>query len=481
MSTVGTEVIEGARVESTAGSPAVAIAKQFNVQPVELSTYKYKFSRLQPITGANQFQIGAGGTQEMLFEIPTKVHNISKSVLTYTKTIADQGANNFAWDFADTLGELYQVQLYARGNQQMLVDVSNANVMLKVMATKELKASEVLEEDSTGLLEACNTPAAQNPTPTAGNGTQTGNINYLEKKFLRVGPVGNGAGAGALARTVQFKLGQFLNTFLAVDKDIVFPEIMVLRLVFMANKAGFLGTSNVDATAGAGNLVNGVPVVGINTCVYLQNTYLYLACEQRPEVIMRVMAQMKSGLTLNIPWTWVYKQPIAGPSISVVQKIDSAQGKFLRKVITAVFPNDESKNAAFDHSNLPAAADITTAGRVLQFHTELDDERLQEYDLTPTIQTATDWIDVKDTLKGSMIRTRHQFYRNWFVYDGWLPESPDSGMKGSDYLGGVDIGSRQRKYGAIFTQMANNAIYNFYQMFVTTRVLRITPTETSVR
>ena len=488
MSTTGAESVEGSRVETTAGVAAKLTSKQLNLQPIKISVPKYGYSRISPQTGSNSFQIGAGSTQEMIFEIPTKVANWSRSVLSYTKIIADQGANKYAWDFADTLGELYQVQVYSRGGQ-MLTDVSNANVMLKVMATKEMKASEVAEEDTAGLLKPCDTLATANLTPTAGNGTLTGNRNYLEKLYLTRGAIGagNNTAVGALERKVDFKLGQFLNTFLAVDKDLVFPEVMVLRLVFQSNKAGFSSTGAADPTAGALALVSGFATAGaqgVQTCVYLTNCYLYHALEKRSDVIKAVIDQMKSGTQLMIPYTWVYKQAISGSSHTVAQKIDSAQGMFLRKVITAIFPNDESKNQAFDHSNLPAAASTTTSGRVTTFHTELDDERLQEYDMNTTVAASQDWIDQKDMLKGSMITTRQQYQRNWFFCDSWLPESPDSGMKGSDVVGGVDIHSRQRKYSLVVTQMAagvDNTVFNWYQFFITTRRLSISQTEIKVQ
>lgn len=482
MSVVGQEVIEGSRVESTAGAAARLTSKQLNLQPIQMSVPKYGFSRISPLTGSNSFQIGAGSTQEMLFEIPTKVANLSRSVLSYTKTIADQGAGLYAWDFADTLGELYQVQLYSRGGQ-MLCDVSNANVMLKVMATKESKLSEVMEEDDAGLLRISNTPAAQNIVPTQGLGTMTGNRNYLEKLYLRVGAVGVGAAAtGALSRKIDFKLGQFINTMLAVDKDLVFPEIMVVRLVFQSNKAGFSATSNVNPTTGAAALISGYATTTVQTCVYLTNCFLYHALEKRPDVVKAVIDQMKSGTTLMIPYTWVYKQAISGGQHTVAQKLDSAQGMFLRKAITAIFPNDESKNQAFDHSNLPSTSNTANAGRVTTFYTSLDDERLQEYDYTPTIDISTDWVDQKEMLKGSMISSRHQYYRNWFFCDSWLPESPETGMKGSDVVGGVDIHSRQRKYSLIATSMADTAtVFNWYQFFITTRRLTISPTEIKVQ
>ncbi len=44
---------------------------------------KYKFSRVLPLSGSTTLAVGATSQQEVQFELPKKVFNLSKSLLEY--------------------------------------------------------------------------------------------------------------------------------------------------------------------------------------------------------------------------------------------------------------------------------------------------------------------------------------------------------------------------------------------------------------
>lgn len=484
----GQDTIEGSRVQSTAGPAAELVARQLTTQPIKANVPKYRYSRTNPTnTGNNAFSINAGSTADVVLEVSIKPVNLSKSVLSYTKTTADQGVGRVTWDHADTLGELQAVQLATRGGQN-LVDVNNyANVMLKVMASKESKLSEVQGEDAASLLRISDLPAPLNVTTSVGLGTMHASRNTLEKQYMRYGPVGNNAGTGVLERKVDFLLGKFLNTFLTVDKDILFPEIIYLRLIFAANKAGFSSTSNNDPTLNSQNLVDGFVTANINTCVYLSSMYLYLAIEQRPDLQKEMFTKMDAGHVREIktPFVKVFRTNPSGANVFVGQQMDPSWGKTLRKVTTAVFPANETAHRMFDQSNLPESTDTKLSGRVAVFQTTLDEENLQEYQMSSSMAVSHDWLEQKEMLKGSMINGKHQYYRNWSYTDSWIPESPERGMVGTDVLGGVDL-ARQRKYNFVALQMADVAgggqfAGSWYQIYVTTKTVRIAKDEVTIK
>jgi hypothetical protein len=159
---------------------------------------------------------------------------------------------------------------------------------------------------------------------------------------------------------------------------------------------------------------------------------------------------------------------------------------FLRKALHLVMNGDETKNTAFDHSNLPTANAPGTASKVTRFHTEVDSERRQHYEynavVTPPIGQASDYMEQKAQIKGSILQGAQQYYQNWVFCDNWMAESTATCMAPSETLGGLDLRcpKGQRKYDWVGTEMitGNPAIfYNHYTIFVCTKVMHVMPND----
>jgi hypothetical protein len=170
--------------------------KFLDLTPKPLNVPRYTM-RLLPQSGSNFVNLGVNAQQEATFEIPTKVMSLPDPILSYTRTIADQGAGNYSWTFADTIPELYQIQLYSRSGQ-MIADIPNVNVVIKAIKSRETKLDDFLSGDTQDVVRKSDVPAVLNPIPVAGIGSQIASTNYTKKQYLTVSPVGvnvNGAGA----------------------------------------------------------------------------------------------------------------------------------------------------------------------------------------------------------------------------------------------------------------------------------------------
>ncbi len=72
---------------------------------------QYKLARLVPLSGSQTLTITPSATQEVLFELPTNVMNLSKSFLTFQALIQAPAAGLFNWVYDNTLSFISQVQI----------------------------------------------------------------------------------------------------------------------------------------------------------------------------------------------------------------------------------------------------------------------------------------------------------------------------------------------------------------------------------
>ena len=440
----------------------------------------------------NYLNIPAAGQPTMKFVIQPGVYNFAKSRLMYKRTIADQGANNNVWTPVDTLGEIVGLKLKTI-NGLALIDIDDYNMVMQVLATKEYKASKFQSNDDSNLIRKCDTLATANYMATAALGQSTGFVNYLEKKQNDVGPIGVGAvGTGAHVRYVDVPGADFHNTVLSLDKDFPVGEPMTLEIKFAAAKAGWYGTSATAPATGAAELKSGTAAningAATNFCVYLENLRFVVMCDVRQGIVDKVISQFDSqkGLAIYVPWIKTAKQSKSGNQVTFSTDLSSSDGLYLRKAITAVFANAESKNVIFDHSNLPTtngAGDDEKALRVKSFRTRVDQKTQQDQDLIPTMAVASDWVIMKDVMEGGVIQTRKQFYRDWQFSEQFLPESPENGMQPPEALGGLDLNQAAksfRNYQFVAT-MQDTGNLCWLGIFVTTRLITLWPNKVEMQ
>ncbi|MCX7159275.1 MAG: hypothetical protein NT176_09050 [Proteobacteria bacterium] len=468
---------------------AITVAgKPFDLAAKQLQVPKYKFSAKLPLAGAQFLNMGVGSTAQAIFEIDPNVVNLSQCVLSYQRIIADQGVGKFAVSHQETIPEISQLQFYTR-NKSMLLDIPDVAKYLKVVRPRETRLTDYLSHDGADVgLVRSNLPAALNPMAVAGTGTFAGSVNYSEPLHMRFSPaVGTGAGgAGELSEKIDFRLGNLLNTIFSINKDLAFSEVMVLRVVFRPDKVGFSSTSNVipagTLALASGTTSAGGGAGGVASCVFIAGLTLLVAVEQRADVVAMRMKQLDGGgYTVKVPYVWVEQQSLQGANVQLSVKLDSQHGQFLRKVYSTVFPSDDSKEVAFDNSNLPVGAYAATpvGSKINAFLTKLDGFRLQEIDysavMDPTPGLLSDYIDQKSLLKGSVIETRRQHYANWAYCDDWTNSNPLQGMAPAEAMGGIDLKKGMRTYifNATATTNPNTALV-YFCFFITQRTLHVT-------
>ncbi len=102
-----------------------------------------------------------------------------------------------------------------------------------------------------------------------------------------------------------------------MNKDLAFGEVIVLRVVVQSNKVGFLGTSPVNPSIGAAALGLGTaPGINGQFCTYISGLSLYLAVQQREDVVEARLSDLKEGYKVIVPYIYVQKDNITGSRAS---------------------------------------------------------------------------------------------------------------------------------------------------------------------
>jgi len=105
----------------------------------------YSLSKVIQQTSTNTAAAITGSGVESIFELPPKVYNFARSVLTFTNTPSAVAAV-FNMYFADGLPEFRQVQLYTRGGL-MLADLQYADNYVNQCLRHETKLESLIDND----------------------------------------------------------------------------------------------------------------------------------------------------------------------------------------------------------------------------------------------------------------------------------------------------------------------------------------------
>jgi hypothetical protein len=443
----------------------VVMAPELDYKKVAYSHPTYKLSKLLPLSGASSVTITPGSNPESQIEIPTKAHNWAKTNLVFNMN-PDATAAAYNYLFEDTLTPIRQFQVLTRGGA-ILADVNNAQNYIRIVRKKETPFADYECFDSSDRLYKCNklqavgTIAGLRPDNTAGT------VAYVEPNYLVVG----GSATATPLIQVCFNMGAIKNCLLSYNKDIYFPEVLILRIVWGSNtKVGFSATAaNTAPTAG-------IPFIGN---VNISNLALYLAIETDKNITSALIGKVMSGtFSVTMPFIYSYLATLTGTSSNVSLRFSTSHGRSIIKIIHTIWSSTEQALTAYDSSNIAGA-------KLTSYYTLLDGERLQEF--TPDCVGTNNFDDYmlnKKFLHGSSITTRENYQYNWFHQDSFVAsdiESKELPAPESNLVMGKSLENGDIKWDFYGTMASNVTAYNHYTFVIAQRVLSIAPNAISIR
>jgi hypothetical protein len=470
-----------------------------------------------PPTGANSLTINNAATDSYI-EITPNVFNLSRSFLEYDMSIAAPPANRFNYAYRNK-PNIQNLNIYTKSGIN-IVQIDYLNKMIWVIGRKNMKFADYvcrqgvstvtpLRGSSLGVLAqgagigaaaafaggslAITAPAAGAVATTATvaggqalvlttnafapantsavakrpDGSLVSDI-IMESQYLIQQPLP----ANALAYSVRFPLSDVAETLLALDKDLYLKENLVMKITWEPQTfVGFYGSSLLDTTVATGG------ATALAAGYTLSNIRLRLAVQTNPNVIKSVMSAVDAGLSIDIPFVTVLRNPVNSTAQNVNVKINSGMGRSLLKVTHSFFNATESANTAFDNSNLNPA-DTTVPLRINNYYTQLNSQRLSDYNLVCTSGDGAgdDYQWNLSSIKNSAIFNADVYRANWFHEDDFVGCDNNSMYKESQITNpGLPITNEFTWY--FFGNTQGNATINLihHTIVVTRRTLNISP------
>lgn len=428
--------------QSVQKSDALDYKSSSSVQPT------YQFLQVFQQSGLTTSNTTAG--TEMLFEIPTKVVNLSKSELVFTATPTAAAATYYNRLFTSMVPWFNQVQLYTRGGLY-LADIRYSNFANTITN----KACTSLDEELTNDLTSGGLTRINSDGTTRRVDGTTANLPYTEIKYVEQGAIT--AAEPVITYKIPLKNIGF-ESILELDKDLYFGEVLILRFVLNAQSSvGFRGTNENNVSNGAAALAGVVSLSAIS---------LRIACEKDQMIEKSVMDKANSGMSLVIPYIHAFKTNLAASANhTVTLRLNRAHGHSLMRVYHSSFLAAPAVNTVYDNNN---KAD----NKISQYYSMLDNQRIQQFDLDTSL--LDDYEYHRDLLKNSAMQNANVYQTNWFHCDDFTGfKSPAERKKiyEQNVVCGIPL-DVERKWD-IYMTTPGAVAYDYYTVAVCQRTLTI--------
>lgn len=455
---------------------------------------EYKMLKVAPISNG-PVNLANTSTIETPIDVPNEVYNLSRSYLTFTLTVPPTANTyiNFYNNFASVLKSL----AFTQQGGTPLANIDFLQNWLSIAAMYDTKFEDLLNKDKIEPQYLANSLAQANQwvqarTDNGGAGNQAAfftqsSQNFREPKYMMQSPL---MAAANWVLNLRLPFSKFQDTLLSVDKNLHFGKIMQIRPLWSeTQKYMYTTPSAMDIVTGAAN-VSGVPTVS--------NLYLWLAVEQNIRMAEHTRNLFNSGkLVMQVPYVWSYRQPYnATIQQNYNVRLDGSNGQSLRKIVYAVFNNNETLASAYDHSNLDSSVWPPVYGtKINSYNSYIDSIRLED-DIVDCTRSANSYHDdyklVKDIglLRGTPILNYDMFQQNEVIvkdFTGLKPGHPLA-VGNANISAGLPLVDQPRQFsiqlktpGVLPSGLAGTGIQAVHYMFaVCQRTLSCRPNDIQI-
>lgn len=383
-------------LESTSAGETV-IAQSLDQKIAKYSHPNYKLLRLVPLEGSSPLS-NITSSRQLRFELPTEAFNLARSYLAFTLALGEATtAGRYNKIFADTCAPIRGIRLQSRSGQ-IIADLDYVNQMVRIMNKAETAFSEYISDGLQDCLAPSNTLVSGAGAVGANGGA--GRVNFLEPNYIVSGAVRDGAGAGNVTRYYKIPLNIFKNTIFEADKDLLFPEILVMTITFAPkDEVCYQGSDAVNHATNA---------VACEGQLDISNVNFYLSTEVNPVITNLLRSQVNSGLSIPLPYVYYYFMNRTSTNQTVSLRFNTGHGKSLKRVYHTVLTDGGAVNTKYDSNN-------TDGVKVSSYYTTVNSKRTTDFDLTCSDATGlTVWLAHRDKVKNSVLLNNEVYMYNWF-------------------------------------------------------------------
>ena len=177
---------------------------------------------------------------------------------------------------------------------------------------------------------------------------------------------------------------------------------MFVRLALAPLTAITVQNTAIVYTAGVPNPSDTTSAPKAAEATFINNLEMLLAIEDNLMVAneIKILVLFPGRLSVLTPFVYTSKISLnVATSQTITLKYNRVHGATLLKVYHGVYNTAEAQNTIYDHSNINP--NKLTGSKVTSFYMQLNNSRLQEFDLTSA--NGDKWTLLKDGLAGSCI------------------------------------------------------------------------------
>lgn len=440
----------------------------------------YKMTRLYPTISTSSVSLTANSSPDISFELPSKIMNLSQSMLTMKMALEFPVAGGSI----ATLGTscLQRVSLSTRSGLMLCdisgVDVFTAAVLPCITKKSDLSSTGFATVDASALLASQTNPfsailpisssmnTSQNYAAIYGNqqgqtssqysnfGTgvfendNIGAMNWNAPLASRISADGSDGADLFMNVNLMIPMSAIAHSILSIDKCLLFNEILILRFVFNP-------TSSFCFTVAAG----GVPTLTAPTSCVVSDTLFTLAVSKDMAVNIELSkAFMERSIRLLVPYVYTNVVDLSTREASVNTRVNAAYGKRLMCVYNVVMPGNG--NTLRHNSQNNFGSQIVT-----DYYSALDSIRLQ--DTNPRSTHGEDFLHHRDLLVGSAIDGPQSYARHRVTIDSWRSGRCVDWPERDTMEEGLPLVGTELTYNVQYTiPTATTALFNrFYHTF----------------
>jgi hypothetical protein len=421
----------------------VKLDNTINYDTKQSENSSYGWTKIVPLSG-NQ-TVSAGN--EVQFELPVQAWNLAKSYFSATLTVPAQGAGNFSWVHRG-LAYWSSAQLFTRSGTYLLNLQEKCTDYSRVVISADSTTDELEHGDESGPLYV----EGDTKSLIGGSGANGSTAApYRQQSYLSV------SGDNA-AQTIQIKfpMKALKRTIMALDKSILFREVLVLRLKMAPiGDIGYLGTSATNTDTGATDLTG---------AVQFTNVAFYAAQEKSASVVEALNAATGSpqGMSFVVEYPTTYTNSRSGTQQNITLRINKFAGSSLVAVKNTVFSGG-SYNARYDR-------DTDGDAIVSSYYTNINNNRLQQFEVD--ISAGDAYMLHKERLHNTPALNQTIYKENWFHEDRFDNgnRSKDDGEVDENVYAGIDL-SQEVRYDLYATTA--NATHTHFSIVHALKILNI--------
>lgn len=422
------------------------ISKQLDYQIKVASEPQYSYTKIFPEAGTTSSTLTQSGGGEVVFQLPAvKCFNLARSWFQFNVQFTNANVTNamYAWVFADLIPYFQSVQVYTRSGLQLLT-LNQANLFSRMV----LKPNKKLTDLFCGYNSAPSTDT-QRYIPCYSDNTGANNITVrydvtpatkanMEPTYLLRGAQTAAKNDPSLLGQVQIQFKDFPETILALDKDIMMNETLLIRFVWAPiSNIVFLGSDAANPTTGA--------VANTSTTQAVTNMEIHLAVEKNLDIINSIQAKISSpeGMSVLIDYPNNVATTLSGLNQPVSLRINRSYGLTLKRIYHSVFNNTRATANTGPYMN-----DNRAGIQISEFYTMLNNTRLQDFNYVTA--SYDDYMAIKYLLDGSVISSGDVYGYNWC----WIENFEQGNLTVLDdqsVIRGIDLNLGEFKYDFIGT------------------------------